>query len=226
MDMTRPEFGVKQCCLRLKRLQAALPDETEGLLLVGGLDGQYNIGTSQALGYLLIGRSNRDVADACHVGGGFDDTILLLKRDAVLAYAPDAAIARKLREMLISACISDLEIFAPTAEEAADPDMLEDHKIASLVQMLRGMSTLAIPYGSPAQDGRAGRTADPMRLEAWPLLQAYGLEGVGRGGFFTQNFKVPYTHACPCATETDAQESPWCRPRSKLRRLTGFFSLC
>ena len=68
----------------------------------------------------------------------------------------------------------------------------------SLVQMLRGVKTLDIPYGSPAPDGAdAAGEADPMRLERWPLLQAYGLEGVGRGGFFTQNFKVGvFLHTC------------------------------
>lgn len=29
-----------------------------------------------------------------------------------------------------------------------------------------------------------------MALEAWPLLAAYGLDGVGRPGFFTQCFEV------------------------------------
>lgn len=29
-----------------------------------------------------------------------------------------------------------------------------------------------------------------MDLEKWPLLQAYGLEGVARGGFFTMNHEV------------------------------------
>lgn len=197
MDITKPELGILQCNLRLRRFQASLSDETEGLLLVAGVDGQYNIGSSQAIGHLLIGHSNRDVADACHLDRGLDEMILLLKRDAVLAYVPDSKIASTLREM-ISACSDDLQIFMPTAEEVADPDLLEEHKIASLVQMLRGMKTLDIPYGSPAPDGTDAGVAYPMRLERWPLLQAYGLEGVGRGGFFTQNFKVGVLHMLLC----------------------------
>jgi hypothetical protein len=29
-----------------------------------------------------------------------------------------------------------------------------------------------------------------VEVEKWPLLQAYGLEGVGRSGFLTMNTKV------------------------------------
>jgi hypothetical protein len=29
-----------------------------------------------------------------------------------------------------------------------------------------------------------------MEVEKWALIQAYGIEGVGRPGFFTMNFEV------------------------------------
>lgn len=182
--MTKPELGTFQCGLRLLKLRASL-DEAEGLLVVSGLDGQYNIGCSQAIGHVLDGISNRDAADSYNLGGSLEETILLLKRNSVLAYASDTNAAGKLRDLISDTC-SDLQIFIPNSEEAADLDKLEEHKIASLVQMLRGLQILAIPYGLPDQV----IPANPMQLERWPLLQAFGLEGVGRGGFFTQNFKV------------------------------------
>lgn len=40
---------------------------------------------------------------------------------------------------------------------------------------------------TPKPDGSGG---DPMEVERWPLVQAYGAEGVGRPGFFSLNFQV------------------------------------
>ena len=196
MEVTKPELGTLQSSLRLRRLQQSVfggSDALDGLLLVAGIDGRYNLGSSQAISHLLRGSSNRDVADSCHLGtGGLSESVLLVKKASLTAYAPDAATADEIREMLAETC-PDLQIYQPTAEEAADPDALEEHKMASFVQMLRGMRTLAIPYAAPAREAAsavAAPLADPMQLEQWPLLQSFGLEDVGRGGFFTQNFKV------------------------------------
>ncbi len=73
-------------------------------------------------------------------------------------------------------------------------------QLAAFVQMLRGTKRLGIPVGLP-REGEAppvsGTPVAPrvegsqlMQLEQWPLIQAYGLEGVGRDGFFTQAFEV------------------------------------
>ena len=49
-------------------------------------------------------------------------------------------------------------------------------------------------YLASAADGKAPplRRRDPpgMELEKWPLVQAYGLDGVGRDGFFTMTRAV------------------------------------
>lgn len=34
------------------------------------------------------------------------------------------------------------------------------------------------------------QTFDMFMVEKWPLLQAFALEGIGRGSFFTVKFKV------------------------------------
>ena len=193
--LAKPELGTLQSSLRFRRLQAALPPEADGLLLVAGIDGRYNLGSSQAIAHLLLGSSNRDVADSCHLDLGLGEMVLLIKRASLHAYVPDANTAAKVRELLSECGPSEVQIFMPTSTEASDPDELEEHKIASMVQMLRGVKALAVPYACPARSEEAGGgiPANPMHLESWPLLQSYGLEGVGRGGFFTQNFKVCYS---------------------------------
>ncbi len=175
------DLGTYQSSLRLRRLTSAC--DADGLLLVAGRDGNYNAGSSQAIAYLLLGNSNRDVAESCPLPKGLDDAVLLLRNGGVAAYVPDQQTANLLRDLLAETT-SDIQIFQPTAEEQLDPDLFEEHKIGSFVQMLSGLKTLAIPWAAD------GRPADAMQLERWPLMLAYGLEGVGKAGFFTQNFKA------------------------------------
>ena len=53
--------------------------------------------------------------------------------------------------------------------------MLQDFKLTALVSMLTGVTTVGVAC-TPNGPGE-------METERWPLLQAYGIEGVGRSGF-------------------------------------------
>lgn len=39
---------------------------------------------------------------------------------------------------------------------------------------------------------------DMFMLEKWPIIQAFALEGIGAGGFFTMKYKV--AHCCRAMT--------------------------
>ena len=70
-------------------------------------------------------------------------------------------------------------------EEEEEDDVLQDFKLTALVSMLTGVSTVGVactPNGPGA-----------METEKWPLLQAYGIEGVARSGFFTMSTQVVNT---------------------------------
>jgi hypothetical protein len=158
----------------------------DGLLVVPGLDGKHNAGSSQVIGYVLQGASNRDTASECHLGDDLNDSVFLFTACMVAAYVPTSQAAARLGELLAER-VPTLRIFCPTEKETEEPDDLEECKLGSFIQMLRGRKTLAIPWvPSPLPTGGP----DPMLMEKWPLIQAYGLEGVGRPGFFLQNFKV------------------------------------
>jgi hypothetical protein len=52
-----------------------------------------------------------------------------------------------------------------------------------------------------------------MEVEQWPLLQAYGLEGVGRSGFLTMSTKVTDSWQAlheQCYTALDRPGVAWC----------------
>ena len=51
----------------------------------------------------------------------------------------------------------------------------------------RGGPASSAEGNKAAKNGAVGAAAD---IESWPLVQAYGIEGVGRPGFFTMAFEV------------------------------------
>jgi hypothetical protein len=87
-------------------------------------------------------------------------------------------------------------------DDDEDEDAAQDFKLESFVDMFVGVTTigiaLVVPFSSfscdEARDSTNRTKPDPFlaanELERWPLAMAYGLEGVGRSGFFTMNFNV------------------------------------
>ncbi|KAG2439029.1 hypothetical protein HYH02_006557 [Chlamydomonas schloesseri] len=204
------DFAPAQAALRFRRVQQlARHYGLDGVLLVPGVDGKYGPST-HAIGYLLEGRSNRDTLDVNKLGDQLEDVVVLVTPGDVQIYVPSPELQEQLRQLLLPSPLPSLRLFGPTPAEASDPDALEENKLASFVHMLRGCKRLGIPCGlaataTAAGAGAAGATANGgppqgslprlgagelVALERWPLLQAYGLEGVGRSGFFTMNFEV------------------------------------
>ena len=105
------------------------------------------------------------------------------------------------------------DVRAAAEDESSDGDPEEDlreaFKLESFVDFVAGAEVVGVPCTPPARskftrperylasaaDGKAPpplRRRDPpgMELEKWPLVQAYGLDGVGRDGFFTMTRAV------------------------------------
>lgn len=51
------------------------------------------------------------------------------------------------------------------------------------------------------------QTFDMFMVEKWPLLQAFALEGIGRGSFFTVKFKVGDAELRPPTARVPASAS-------------------
>lgn len=201
------DYGTKQAGLRLRRLQALVSSAgLDGLLLVTGVDSKYSVGCAQAVAYLLQGASNRDAAEAVHLAEDLADAVLLVTPSELVAYVPRPETAGQIYD-LFAESTPGCTVLVPTPEEAADPDAVEETKLGAFVALLRGKKLLAMPWVVPPTGGStppdATKPPSPMQLEQWPLLQAVGLEGVGRPGFFTQNFKASAhaRHAPPCDSE-------------------------
>ncbi|EFJ40882.1 cilia/flagella specific MOT9 [Volvox carteri f. nagariensis] len=183
------EFSSAQATLRIRRVQLFCAENgLDGVLLVPGVDGRFSV-CNQAMGYLFSGRSNRDTIDVVKLDDNLDDAVALVTATEVRLYIPDAELREQLQGLLVPH-VASLRILGPTVSEAADPDLLEENKLASFVHMLRGCQRLGIPCSlspCPAQKNEEPPSSQLaprlgaeqlLALERWPLLQAYGLEGV------------------------------------------------
>ena len=85
-----------------------------------------------------------------------------------------------------------------SSDDDEDEDAAQDFKLESFVDVFVGVEKIGIsvvvPYDTADAVSSANIPRDPFlaaaEIERWPLAMAYGLEGVGRSGFFTMNFEV------------------------------------
>eukprot|EP00057_Strongylocentrotus_purpuratus_P013911 XP_011668385.1 PREDICTED: uncharacterized protein C20orf194 homolog [Strongylocentrotus purpuratus] len=68
-----------------------------------------------------------------------------------------------------------------TEAEYDEEEEAEEFKIVSFLDMVRGCPLVGIPYFAKGHS----QPFNPMLVEKWPIVQAYGLEGYATGGFFT-----------------------------------------
>lgn len=98
--------------------------------------------------------------------------------------------------------------------------MAEEFKISSFVSMVQDCRCIGIPYSSCGKcliQNHVEMTKhqlqyfvygfcilflgylqkfDMFMLEKWPIIQAFALEGIGAGVFFTMKYKVFYLYSC------------------------------
>ena len=165
------------CLQRLRALQALVEQsKADGLLLVAGIDGDYDAATAQVLSYLVEGKSGHHVLETFATEPLFEDVIFLVKAKSFKCYCQGEAYEKLVD--LFARGLERSELFKPSEAEEQDTDALEEYKVGSFVQMVKGMGVVGLPCKSPLQ------------IESWPLIQSYGIEGVGKSGFFTMNFET------------------------------------
>ena len=81
--------------------------------------------------------------------------------------------------------VSSVRFFSPPRALEDDGEAWEEYKVGSFVRSMLDQKRIGIPL--PPAGFAPG---DPLVVEEWPLIQAFGIEGVGRSGFFTMNMQV------------------------------------
>lgn len=162
---------------RLRVLQGIVESsKVDGLVLVAGIDGNFDKATAEVLAYLLQGKSGHELYETSLLDSNLEDVVFVLTPKTFKCFCPTRAHDGIVD--LLACGIENSQIFKPSEEEEQDTDLLEEFKIGSFVQMVSGLRTVGLPC------------EDVKIVEAWPLIQSYGIEGVGKSGFFTMNFKT------------------------------------
>ncbi|XP_056914370.1 uncharacterized protein C20orf194 homolog isoform X1 [Takifugu flavidus] len=178
-------------CCRLRQVQALLrdgPASTDGILCSLGIDSRYNEGCTELAKYLFYGLYGRNPPSVEHVLEEFpedllDDVILLIKAQCVHLYCNPVNYGYLLPYV---SHWRNLHLYCMTEAEYEDEEAAEEFKISSFLTMVQDCSRIGVPYSSQGHM----QTFDMFMVEKWPLIQAFALDGIGRGSFFTMKYKL------------------------------------
>lgn len=179
-------------CCRLRQIQALLCDggssTPDGILCSLGIDSRYNEGCTELAKYLFYGLYERHQVNLEHALEEFpeemlDDVILLIKAECVHLYC------NPLNYSYLLPYVShwrNLHLYCMTEAEYEDEEAAEEFKISSFVTMVQDCYHIGVPNSAQGHIQRF----DMFMVEKWPLIQAFALEGIGRGSFFTMKYKL------------------------------------
>ncbi|XP_067837186.1 uncharacterized protein C20orf194 homolog isoform X2 [Heptranchias perlo] len=177
-------------CSRLRQVQAILnysnKPKSDGILCILGIDSRYNEGCRELANYLLFDLYNltnidSDVTDLPEEV--LDDVILLIKSESVHLYCNPVNYNYLLPYV---AQWRNLHIHCMTEKEYEDEEAAEEFKITSFVDMVRDCCRIRVPYSFQGHVQKF----DMFIVEKWPIVQAFALEGIGGGEFFTMKHEL------------------------------------
>ncbi|XP_062852124.1 uncharacterized protein C20orf194 homolog [Trichomycterus rosablanca] len=189
--------GPSVSCSRLRQIQALLKTNgdaaPDGILCSLGIDSRYNEGCSELADYLFFGlykHSHEPLPDD-FPEEVLDDVIILIKAESVHLYCNPVNYCYLLPYF---SHWRNLHLHCMTEAEYEDEESAEEFKISSFVSMVEDCCCIGIPYSSRSHVQKF----DMFMLEKWPIIQAFALEGIGAGCFFTMKYKL-----------TDMSEQLW-----------------
>ncbi|XP_028293603.1 dynein axonemal assembly factor 9 isoform X2 [Gouania willdenowi] len=176
-------------CCRLRQVQALLCETgsvtPDGILCSLGIDSRYNEGCTELAKYLFYGLYGRNLQVNLEEFPDemLDDVILLIKAQCVHLYC------NPLNYSYLLPYVShwrNLHLYCMTETEYEDEEAAEEFKISSFVSMVQDCYRIGVPHSSQGHMQRF----DMFMVEKWPLVQAFALEGIGGGSFFTMKYKL------------------------------------
>nr|XP_033809053.1 uncharacterized protein C20orf194 homolog isoform X1 [Geotrypetes seraphini] len=177
-------------CSRLRQIQTILMKSSksrpDGILCILGIDSRYNEGCRELANYLLFdlyNQKNHDFERTSFPEEVLDDLVILIKADSVHLYCNPVNYSYLLPFV---AYWRNLHFYCMTEAEYEDEEAAEEFKVSSFVDMVRNCSRIGIPYSS----GGHLHIFDMYVVEKWPIVQAFALDGIGGGGFFTMKHEL------------------------------------
>ncbi|XP_029900030.1 dynein axonemal assembly factor 9 [Myripristis murdjan] len=187
-----PGMNPAVSCCRLRHVQSLLcggdSATPDGILCSLGVDSRYNVGCTELANYLFSGLYGRAQQNLEHLLEEFpeevlDDVILLIKAECVHLYC------NPVNYRYLLPYVShwrNLHLYCMTETEYEDEEAAEEFKISSFVTMVQDCHRIGVPYSSQGHMQKF----DIFMVEKWPLIQAFALEGIGGGSYFTMKYKL------------------------------------
>lgn len=173
------------CPIRLRRLQQLCRSiDLDALLFIPGPDGKHNLGSTEALNFLFQGCSAAEGHDTGRLPPFLHDIVLLLTPQDVRLCCDSSGLAAIFQ--LLGLLRESTMVFRTGTGGDMETEESEEAKIGGFVQMMKGIKRLGLPLSLSGSELN-------MEVEKWPLVQAYGLDGIGKNGFFTMNYVVGRT---------------------------------
>ncbi|KAF7658190.1 hypothetical protein LDENG_00016420 [Lucifuga dentata] len=179
-------------CCRLRHVQSLLCDGStaapEGILCSLGIDSRYNMGCTELAKYLFYGLYGGNQLNMENALDEFpeeilDDMILLIKAECVHLYCNPVNYSYLLPYV---SHWRNLHLYCMTKAEYEDEEAAEEFKISSFVTMVQDCHRIGVPYSCQGHMQKF----DMFMVEKWPIIQAFALEGIGGGSFFTMKYKL------------------------------------
>lgn len=171
------------------------------LMIIGGVDSQAHPLHESVVKYLALGAHDVHEPTLQPAVAALDDSVLLLQRRqaTVINSLVDGTDSTHLHGL---SNLRGAEYHTVSAKERDDDgEVSELYKVLSFVDAAQrfASSSIAVPLtttGGPkagsasAVPWTTALTAAAGQVETWPLVQAYALQDVGPGGFFSMKHKV------------------------------------
>ncbi|XP_053560295.1 dynein axonemal assembly factor 9 [Bombina bombina] len=183
-------FSPAVSCSRLRKIQNILTKSSKsaphGILCILGIDSRYNEGCKELANYLLFDLYSQRNSDFERTGFPeevLDDVIILIKSDSVHLYCNPV---NYMYLLPFVSCWRNLHFHCMTESEYEDEEAAEEFKITSFVNIVHDCGRIGIPYSSQGHL----QMFDMFNVEKWPIVQAFALDGIGGGGFFTMKHEL------------------------------------
>ncbi|CAL8283507.1 unnamed protein product [Lota lota] len=187
-----PGMNPAVSCSRLRKVQSLLCEggiaTPDGILCVLGIDSRYNAGCTELANFLFYGLYGKNQMNLDHMLEDFpeevlDDVILLIQWDCVHLYCNPVNYSYLLPYV---SHWRNLRLYCLTPSEYEDEEVAEEFKISSFVSMMKDCSCVRVPFSSQGHM----QNFHMFMMEKWPIIQAFALEGIGGGSFFTMKYKL------------------------------------
>lgn len=166
--------------------------DLDAIVAVPGIDGGYNAGSHQLVKYLFLHASGTELIDPTinSPNDVLEDVFVVISPNEVgVYYAADSA---DIVEPVLHTW-PNVKSKVLVATDLEDMERAELFKIFAFAELVKGKDRIGCPL-TPGwtRSGIKAATSltDQFEVESWPLIQAYGLDEVGAGGFFSMKHKV------------------------------------